>query len=114
MGADGVNPYTSPQANPVFAPLNPDLHVYLEYSNEVWNGGFEEFHQNYDLVTADQTANNAEWAILNFDGAGTGNIYTTCWRRIAYGAKLISDGFRGGLRGCGDAAECECHDSAAL
>ena len=93
-GSDGVNPYTSAQASPAYAPLNPGLHVYLEYSNEVWNGGFQQEHQNYDAVTADQSANNAEWSILNFDGAAAQNIYTGCWRRIAYQGKLLSDAFR--------------------
>ena len=37
FGTDGTNPYTSPQAKPVFPPLNPNLHLYLEYANEVWN-----------------------------------------------------------------------------
>ena len=93
-GSDGVNPYATAQTSPAYAPLNPGLHVYLEYSNEVWNGGFQQFHDNYNIVVADQNANNAEWAILNFDGAAAQNIYTGCWRRIAYEAKLISDAFR--------------------
>jgi hypothetical protein len=38
-GSDGVNPYTSPQANPVFPPLNPELNIWLEYSNEIWSNG---------------------------------------------------------------------------
>jgi hypothetical protein len=41
-GSDGVNPYTSPQANPVWAPLNSNLKVYIEYSNEIWNYGFTQ------------------------------------------------------------------------
>ena len=93
-GSDGVNPYTTAQTNPAYAPLNPGLHVYLEYSNEVWNGGFQQFHDNYNAVVADQSANNAEWAILNFDGAAAANLYTGAWRRIAYQAKLLSDAFR--------------------
>jgi hypothetical protein len=40
FGSDGVNPYDAPQANPVFAPLRSDLRVYVEYSNEIWSGGF--------------------------------------------------------------------------
>lgn len=40
FGSDGVNPYDGPQANPVFAPLRADLRVYVEYSNEIWSGGF--------------------------------------------------------------------------
>ena len=38
-GSDGVNPYTSPQANPLFPPLASHLKVYLEYSNEIWSNG---------------------------------------------------------------------------
>ena len=93
-GSDGVNPYTSAQTHPVYAPLNPGLHVYLEYSNEVWNGGFEETNENYNIVVADQAANNAEWSILNFDGGAASNLYSGAWRRIIYQAKLISDDFR--------------------
>ena len=40
FGSDGVNPYDAPQANPVFAPLNANRKVYVEYSNEIWSGGF--------------------------------------------------------------------------
>ncbi|MBP1627399.1 MAG: hypothetical protein H6Q00_1874 [Holophagaceae bacterium] len=44
-GTDGTNPYTSYEANPVYPPLDPTLHVYLEYANEIWNsaGGFTCF-----------------------------------------------------------------------
>ncbi len=38
-GSDGVMPYTSPQANPVYPPLDPNLRVWVEYSNEVWQPG---------------------------------------------------------------------------
>lgn len=38
-GSDGVNPYTSPQADPVHPPLDPGLKVWLEYSNEIWSSG---------------------------------------------------------------------------
>lgn len=40
FGSDGVNPYDAPNANPVFAPLEPNLKVYVEYSNEIWSSGF--------------------------------------------------------------------------
>jgi len=51
-GTDGTNPYTSPQASPVFPPLDPSLRVYLEYANEVWNfaGGFDCFGVIHDIV----------------------------------------------------------------
>jgi len=39
FGSDGVNPYTSPQANPVWPPLAAKRRVYVEFSNEIWSGG---------------------------------------------------------------------------
>lgn len=44
-GSDGVNPYTSEQANPAYPPLRADLNLYIEYGNEIWNsaGGFYGF-----------------------------------------------------------------------
>jgi hypothetical protein len=38
-GSDGYEPYESDQANPVWAPLNSNLKVWIEYSNEMWNSG---------------------------------------------------------------------------
>ena len=40
FGSDGVNPYESPQASPVYAPLRSDLRVWVEYSNEIWSSGY--------------------------------------------------------------------------
>ncbi|MCB9495507.1 MAG: hypothetical protein H6686_01285 [Fibrobacteria bacterium] len=42
FGTDGRNPYNGPVADPVFPPLDPDLSVYVEFANELWNsaGGF--------------------------------------------------------------------------
>lgn len=67
-GTDGVNPYTSKQANPVHAPLNANLRVYLEYANEVWNYSAGVFGvvqnicgylpANHPLVTVDYDASN--------------------------------------------------------
>ncbi len=39
FGSDGTEPYETPQADPVWPPLDPARKVYLEYSNEVWNAG---------------------------------------------------------------------------
>jgi hypothetical protein len=67
-GSDGVNPYTSPQANPVYPGLNGNLRVYVEWSNEVWNWAFDQAGAG---VTAAQQAvhnNTAEGQIINFDG----------------------------------------------
>ncbi|MCW5968964.1 MAG: DNRLRE domain-containing protein [Blastocatellales bacterium] len=40
-GSDGVNPYDGPTQNPVYAPLNSNLKVFVEYSNEIWAGNYE-------------------------------------------------------------------------
>ncbi|HYH06155.1 MAG TPA: hypothetical protein VEK11_03750 [Thermoanaerobaculia bacterium] len=39
FGSDGVEPYDAPRANPVYAPLDANRKVYVEYSNEIWSGG---------------------------------------------------------------------------
>jgi hypothetical protein len=41
FGADANgNPYTSAVSNPVWPPLNSNLKVYVEYSNEIWSNGY--------------------------------------------------------------------------
>ncbi|HEX6640706.1 MAG TPA: fibronectin type III domain-containing protein, partial [Thermoanaerobaculia bacterium] len=40
FGSDGVNPYDAPQLDPVHPPLNANLKVYVEFSNEIWSSGF--------------------------------------------------------------------------
>jgi hypothetical protein len=70
-GSDGRDPYTAPQANPVFPGLDPDLNVYLEYSNEVWNGGFEACQYTQGQAWAAYQAGTRygpNQAPLNFDG----------------------------------------------
>ncbi len=41
FGSDGVNPYSNLQADPIYPPLNSNLRVYVEYSNEIWSSGNE-------------------------------------------------------------------------
>jgi hypothetical protein len=49
--AAGV-PYTSIQANPVNPPLNENLKLYVEYSNETWNGSFAQYQYCFDQGVA--------------------------------------------------------------
>jgi hypothetical protein len=88
-GSDGSNPYTSPQANPVYPPLNANLKVYVEYSNEVWNTYFPMYDQNAVLAGQEVAAGGSP---LNYDG----NTSQTVWahRRVAEKTKEISDLFR--------------------
>jgi hypothetical protein len=84
-GSDGINPYTAPTVNPVYPPLNPNLRVYVELSNEIWNSMSAAFRQYFDmnemmlmdvrLATGSPTANDlvdplarpADFDIYNFD-----------------------------------------------
>lgn len=55
FGSDGVEPYTSTTANPVHAPLDSDLRVWIQYSNEVWSPGPpgpEQHHYARDTLRA--------------------------------------------------------------
>ena len=72
-GSDGVNPYTSEQAAPLYPPLNPNLRVYVERENEVWNSAFTNYNNNGADVTAAATANSADWQAVNYDGSFTAN-----------------------------------------
>jgi hypothetical protein len=90
-GSDGKNPYASPQANPVFPPLDPGLRLYVEYSNEVWNGSFGvQFNMNIDLAQAEVAAGNSP---LDFDKAGS-NKWELGYRRMAKRGVEISKIFR--------------------
>ena len=88
------------------ANLDPSLHVYVEYSNEVWNSGFSQF--GWNLNEAQQMVNNGTWGpVLNYDSINkknyylgvkkildSNNIYDWAFRRVALRAKMISDTFR--------------------
>jgi hypothetical protein len=88
-GGDGTNPYASPQAAPVFPPLDANLRVYVEYSNEIWNDDFVMNHQN---ITLAQQAVAAGGSPLNYDGATSPSLLGQ--RRTAERTKEISDLFR--------------------
>jgi len=38
-GSDGSEPYSAETADPLYPPLDPNLRVWVEYSNEVWSAG---------------------------------------------------------------------------
>jgi hypothetical protein len=61
-GTDGKDPYTAPVANPVYPPLNANLKLYVEYSNEVWNWNFNQNKYVYELYKA---ANDQPGSELN-------------------------------------------------
>jgi hypothetical protein len=89
-GSNGVLPYTSPQSNPKYPPVQSNIDIYIEYSNEVWNFSFAQAQTNLQLAEAEVAAGNSP---LNYDGST--NIYYWGWRRVAEQAVNISNIFRG-------------------
>ncbi|MFN4244092.1 MAG: fibronectin type III domain-containing protein [Tepidisphaerales bacterium] len=99
------NVYTTDVPNPYHPPLNPNLRVYLELGNELWNFAsvfFTDFGNLNKLVEQDVLANNANFAAINFDNLPTtqdsnGN-YTSMptWRlrKALHRTMQISDIFR--------------------
>lgn len=69
--------------------LNPNLKIYLEYSNEVWNSLFTQAWYNYDTAEAEQNA----WK-YNYNYDGVNNKYYYGWRRTGLKTKQIWDIFR--------------------
>ncbi len=108
-GTDGVNPYTSPQANPVYPPLNPNLHVYIEIGNELWNYvnpyWFDWMNVNA-LAAGHLDAQDADGRIINYDhlpiehanpntsGPYYVNMYIWRWRAIMLRIIQHSNTFR--------------------
>ncbi len=79
-GSDGVNPYTSQQVHPVYPGLNPGVRVYIEYSNEVWNGAFTQNAQNNAAATAAVLNQTPDGQIIDYDGiAGAYNSSTNSY-----------------------------------
>ena len=89
-GSDGTNPYTSPQSNPVYPPLNSNLNVYVEYANETWNtaGGFWCYYVIMDTVQ-NLPSSHPIYAIQPQN-----SIYYTAYRYTAYRISQVSDLFR--------------------
>lgn len=92
-GSDGVTPYTAPTANPVYPPLNPNLRVYLEIGNELWNfaAPFDRDFHNIDKLV--ENASTADRNAITYDGVT--NIEVTRYRYIVLRTKQVSDIFRG-------------------
>lgn len=100
-------PYAAPTANPFYPPLNPNLRVYVEVSNELWNfldrGTYSPYHDYRELIEDMADANTADFQILNFDNLPMTlqpdgyyvNNYT--WVRRYWALKLVQIGnaFRG-------------------
>lgn len=111
-GSDGVNAYTTVQENPVYPPLNPNLRVYAELSNEVWNSYSIAFLQYWDLNSMTVmdiekrddigSPESEDFKIINYDNlpvvqesGGYNNMWTWRLRKAALRLIQISEIFRG-------------------
>ena len=101
-GSDGVNPYTSPQANPVYPPLKANLKVYVEYSNELWNfgGAFTQSRENCQAAS-DELVSTSGNSPLNWDKTWNNVTYNNsgwnwnmCNRRTTKRSVEMSNIFR--------------------
>jgi hypothetical protein len=104
-GSDGVNPYPAPSPNPVYPPLDKNLKVYVEYSNELWNsaGPFQQFHNNCRLasdelaVTSGRSPLNWDkaWNSVTYNGSAPGRwVWKMCDRHATERSVEISNIFR--------------------
>jgi len=89
-GSDGVEPYAAPQASPAYPPLAPGLKVYVEWSNELWNGGFSQSTWLDAQTDAAIAANDTD---LVYDG-NTAH-YAVKFRVVGRRSMQISNLFRG-------------------
>jgi PA14 domain len=68
FGSNGTDPYEDPVSNPRFPGLNPNLRVYVEWANEVWNWAFTQGGIGVEAARNAVRNNTPEGRIINFDG----------------------------------------------
>lgn len=73
------NPYTSPQTNPVYAPVEPNLKIYLELSNEVWNSMFKQGQLAKTIAQAEVANNTATGKAINYDNVNNADVWAKRW-----------------------------------
>ena len=64
--------------------LNPRSNIYLEFSNELWNGGFPQYHGNIAAAN-DSVINHGDPHQFNYDNISDTGVWAT--RRTAYQIK---------------------------
>ena len=68
--------------------LGANIRVYVEYSNELWNGQFDQFHIQRELAAAEAASPSSP---LRYDGATDPNLWA--FRRVGKRLKEIGDVF---------------------
>jgi hypothetical protein len=102
-GSDGVTPYSEPAADPVYPGLNPNLRLYVEWGNEIWNWTFNQFHWAANAGRDAVLNGTPEGQIVNFDGTRpngdfrrwaalrtveSSNIFREVWTDAAMGEQI--------------------------
>ncbi|NLF38069.1 hypothetical protein GX586_01400, partial [bacterium] len=92
-GSDGNEPYSSYQSNPSYPPLNPNLRLYLEVGNEIWNWGFGSTQYAQDQSYWEAQNNTPDGVMISYDGYKGKGIYLVR-RWLAVRTVRASDAFR--------------------
>ena len=85
------NDYILTIARLMLKELKASANIYVEYSNEVWNGAFPQGKDNVRLAN-DSVLNHGDPLKLNYDNISL--PYYWAYRRTAYQIKRISDLFK--------------------
>ncbi len=80
-GSDGKEPYRRATPNPVYPPLNPNLRVYIEWDNEIWNWAFGSTQTAQALTKAEHDRRSPTWDVINFDGHAGNSEHLPAVRR---------------------------------
>jgi hypothetical protein len=67
-GSDGVTAYDHEVADPRWPPLNPNLHLYVEMGNEIWNWSFGSTQESFARAADAKKLHDAEGKIIDYDG----------------------------------------------
>ena len=84
-----TNNYVTQLATLLKATLNPNIHVYVEYSNELWNYAFPQSFHNLNSAIAE--VNSGADSTLNYDASN--NKWYWALRRVVHQTVRISQLF---------------------
>ena len=68
-GSDGKEPYRRSTPDPAYPPLNPNLRVYIEWDNEIWNWAFGSTQTAQTLTKAEYDRRSPTWKAIDYDGS---------------------------------------------
>ena len=104
--AQATDSYVSNLASLLRKQLEPALNIYVEYSNEVWNGSFSQYTYNKakaanEVIAGGSNLNYDHLAVYRSKPYGGSNAETWADRRYARRLKQISDIFKSVWAGAG-------------